>query len=166
MKHLIFITLVLGLMNCTQANDDGSAITTNKIETNQKQWFENYISEISEDDWEDKIRPYLSGDVEGFIKDHKSFRNAFADLKLSIKHLVIEGKYAMAWMSVEAKHVGIYEGIYAGKESQQIAPTNRNIKWEEVWYFDIVGDKFGESWDFMSQDLARMKQLGIKEIPY
>ena len=128
--------------------------------------FEDYIAAINGDDWERTAIPFLTRDVEEFIIDHREFRKAFEDFHADIKHLVVEGDYAMAWMSISAKHVGVYNGLYAGKESAQIQATGKAMQWEEVWYFDKTDDnKFGPTFDFMSQDLVRMKQLGIKELP-
>ena len=71
----------------------------------------------------------------------------------------MEDNHAMAWLTVNGKHVGAYDGFYG------IEPTNKDLEWEEVWYFDIVDGKFGLTWDFMGQDLSIMKQMGIQEIP-
>jgi len=161
MKYLSFIIIVFGLFNCKQALNDNPSNKEIALNKKNRAFFENYIKDINKANWAETITPYLREGSEDFIEDHKKFRTAYADYKASIKQMVVEGNYAMAWMKIEATHAGVYNGISLDKESQHVKPTNKRLNWEEVWYFDFDGNRFGQSWDFMSQDLVRMKQMGV-----
>lgn len=140
--------------------------TKHSLEEEIHRAFHAYIKGINQDDWQDTFRNMLVGDIEGMIAEHQGFRDAFANYKATIMHLVVEGNYAMAWLNVEAKHVGVYNGIYSGRESQYIKPTNKNLSWEEVWYFDYADGKLAPTtFKLMGQDLKRLQQLGVTAIP-
>jgi len=135
-----------------------------QLDEEHRQIFQDYIDGINRDDWPVYVRKYVSHETEEFIIDHKKFRQAFANYHANIKHLVVEDNQAIAWMIINAKHVGVYDGMYIGAETKFIEPTNKQLEWEEVWFFDFKEGKFGESFDFMSQDIIRMKQMGLSKI--
>jgi len=160
--HLFFICLLL--ISCQNQEPIIQEINTQtEEEINTRKRFTDYIKLINQDDWADHIAPYLS-DL-SFIERFKDFRTAFTNYNATIKHMTVEGNHATAWLIVKAKHVGVYNGPFAGKESLEIDPTNKDLEWEEVWHFDLDGEKFGSVWDFMSQDIIIMQQLGLTIIP-
>jgi len=159
MKKIIYLLLTISIIAYSDIAAQTEAESAINIEQQHRTLLENYIADLNKDDWASTTVTYLTEDPQVFVENHKKFRNALANYKATIKHLVVEDNHAMAWLTVNGKHVGKYDGFYG------IEPINKDLEWEEVWYFDIVDGKFGLTWDFMGQDLSIMKQMGIQEIP-
>jgi len=126
------------------------AQTTVSYDFNQLQnekRFRDYIRVLNRSDWADHIGPFLN-DL-SFIEEHKLFRKALVDYKTSVKHLVIQGNDATAWLEIDARHVGKFDCPYPNCAWQN-DPSNKNIRWEEVWKFTFDGEKFGDGFELMS----------------
>lgn len=165
MKSQIILSFAFLLMSCNQTSevDTQSSDHTN---SDNKEFLENYLKTINQPDWEEHIQKYLDYDATDFIADHRNFRNAFKDYHAEIKHHAVDKDYGLAWITVTAIHAGVYDGLYdVGRETQQIAPTNKKISWDEVWYYTFDGNKFTPEFELMTQDLVRMRQLGVTKVP-
>ena len=82
--------------------------------------FTRYIQDLNSPNWKQLLPPYLTRDVDAFMESHATFRNALQDYHSEIKHLVVEGNKAMAWLRVRGRQVGYYEGLISGVEKDEI----------------------------------------------
>lgn len=122
-----------------------------------------YLDALSSSQWEELVRPFMPTRevADDFVAQHRPFRKAFAGYRASLKHLVVDGNRAVAWLRISARHVGVFPyDEFAGAK-----PDGKTISWEEVWYFDVENGKFGGEWDFLVNGVARMKELGIRCLP-
>ena len=126
-----------------------------------RQFIRTFIEKVNSSDWDTKIGEHLNGNPEEFIQRHKVFRKAFTKYHLTVKHLVVEGNKGVMWGKVSAVHSREFDGI----DTKGHPATHRQISWEEVWYFEVEGNRFGENFDFMLNTMQRMKALGIKCYP-
>lgn len=176
MKNLLFVVALCLFVACShkeKSNTDRMALTPtekHQLETfkNEKQirlQFTNYIRDLQEENWKMLIPKYLKDGGKDFLEEHEAFRNALTGFSMDIKHLVVEGNEAIAWLNISAKHTGKHSAFYDGKASYLLEPTGKNMAWTEVWYFNFIDGKFGGKFDFLADELTRIKQLGIKNIP-
>jgi len=73
----------------------------------------------------------------------------------------IEGKEGVLWGTVSAKHVGEFNDW----DINGVPPSGKQVKWGEIWYFTVDGDKFGEDFELLHNHIQRFSSLGIKCIP-
>lgn len=116
------------------------------------------IDDLNSADWADKVKGNWS---EKDIKDHKVFRESFANYNIKIKHLVIDGNDVVMWGEMS----GTFVKEFPVAEFMGSKPNNKTVTWNEVWYFNVVNGKFGDKWDWTIDGISRMKQAGIKCLP-
>jgi predicted ester cyclase len=79
------------------------------------------------------------------------YRNAFADLRLTVEEMIAEGETVMARWSCRGVHKGDLNGI---------APTGKQIAISGVSVVRFTGSKMVEGW--INWDaLSLMQQLGV-----
>ena len=163
MKNLMTLTICLFVLACNEPNKSikNEATTTSGQEQKVKTFIDGYIKAIESADWKTQILPYLAGDGHLFIPEHEKFRKAFSDYKIDVQHLFIEGNACVMWAKVKVKFVGAFDG----NELKNTPPTGKNLEWTEIWYFDVVNNKFTNNFDFADDGISRMKQVGIKCLP-
>ena len=128
-----------------------------QTETDPKKWTEAYVEAISSPDWADKMGAFGWGsDMSG----HKEFRDAYANYKAEIKHIVTEGDKVMVWVQISAKRVGDFQH----DELKGTKPTGKELTWGEIWCFNVIDGKMSD-WEMMVDGMARMKSAGVKCIP-
>lgn len=169
----LFLTLLIACDQNQPANQELKGITDTekqqlesfKTEQALKTDFMNYMSDLQKDNWKKLLPKYLKGGGKDFLEEHEAFRNALTDYSVEVMHLVADGNEAIAWINVKAKHIGKFEAFYDGKKSNILEPTGKDMEWQEVWFFDFKDGKFGNKFEYLADELPRMKQLGIKTIP-
>jgi predicted ester cyclase len=121
------------------------------------------IAALTSENWQKEIlkRSNKKEETAEFIKEHQVFRDAFANFKIEIKHLVVEGNEVIMWGQMSATHVA----EFPREEFKGLQATNKEIEWTEVWFFDVVDGHYGEQFDWTVDGVSRMKQLGIKCLP-
>lgn len=125
-----------------------------------RQFITLYLDALSSNRWEELVPPFMPTKevADDFVAQHRVFRKAFADYTARLKHLAVEGDRAIAWLRIRARHVATFPyDEFAGA-----VPDGKALEWEEVWYFDVNGGKFGGEWDFLVNGVARMKALGVR----
>ena len=121
-----------------------------------------YLSDLQSPDWKNKLPTYFpASNFYAAIKSHEKFRKAFADYKITIKHLAFNKNEVILWLKVHAKHVGTYDD----NELKNVKPTGKEIQWDEVWNFEVQDGKFVGQGDFIEDGISRMKQLDVKCLP-
>lgn len=111
-----------------------------------------YFELLSTDDWEAALDVLTVGspaEVETFREDHRRFRAAFPDYRLTIEEIVAEGDAVALRATVRATHRGEFEGV---------APTNKPVTWAEHHMGRIVDGRV-EDWNYLGDDLHRLRQL-------
>jgi steroid delta-isomerase-like uncharacterized protein len=82
---------------------------------------------------------------------YRSLRNAFPDLKFTIKDLIAEGNKVVTHLTAEGTHTGVFEGL---------PPTGKSFKVSAMNIDYIKNGKFTECWTNMDE-LGLLQQLGI-----
>lgn len=156
-NRLIFCFLIMSVFNFTTFAFPESETT------DLKQWLRTYLDACESDDWLEQLKPYQVDGVfdPDFQKSFANFRDTYENIQWEIKHIVVEGDEVMAWLSLKGKHV---------KKSQMgidkdADPTGKLIEWDEVWFFNVTNEMFGEKWDFIQDNITKMKQMGIDCLP-
>lgn len=149
-SYLLTITLALAFSCYYSAHS--------QTETDLKQWTEAYAKAISSHDWADKMAAF---GWEGDYTDHKKFRDAYADYNASIYQIVVEGNFVMAWMVITAKYVGNFPHDVL-KDTE---PTGQAVYWPEIWHFNVVEGKLGDTWNMFGNGVDKMKSAGVKCLP-
>lgn len=135
-------------------------------EAKTKKFIEDYLSDLSESDWNLKIRKYLQPNPEVFLKEHAAFRESYSNYSSRIKHIAVDGNECIVWLGITANYASIYpidNGNYGDKAIAGYEAKNQNLSWDETWYFDVVDGKFGDKWDMLKdytgilEDLERSK---------
>ena len=153
-RRVLLIALLLssfGLSVWAQSTDD------------PRQFIELYLDALSSNKWAELVPPFMPTQAvaDDFVGQHKVFRKAFADYTARLKHLVVEGNRAVAWLHISARHVAPFPyDEFAGAK-----PGGKAVSWDEVWYFDVKNGKFGGEWDFLVNGVERMKEMGVRCLP-
>jgi predicted ester cyclase len=151
-QFLLLAIVILGLSSYAQKVDNTSQ---------NKKFARDYVSALNQKNWAEKVKPFFTPtDYNQFKTDHGKFRVAFPDYHFTIDMLVAQGDSVVIIGTATATHsaefpVGEFKGV---------APTGKYLQWKELWVCRITNGKFGESW-MMTDNLTRMKQLGIRCLP-
>ena len=95
--------------------------------------------------------PQLPPGPEGVKAIVTTFRSAFPDFHITIEDLVAEENSVAARLSETGTHKGEFMGI---------APTGRQVQFEEIGILRVGGGKVVESW-YETDMLGLMQQLGV-----
>jgi predicted ester cyclase len=79
-----------------------------------------------------------------------TFFNAFEDFRVTIEDIIGENDKVVVRFFESGKHKGEFEGTF---------PTGKEVKWQEIAIFRVVGNKIVEAWT-LEDKLSLMRQLG------
>ncbi len=156
----LLITMVLLSCNSNDASQleivEELESLKSKMQTEHetRQFMQNYVRDLNDQNWPNKIGPYLRDST--FIEEHKKFREILTDYNFDIKYLTVDGTEGILWGTLTAIHSKEFtEGRLKG-----IPATNKKIQWDEVWYFTRNGDKFGEKFALL-KDQQWLESFGL-----
>jgi predicted ester cyclase len=114
------------------------------------------VEALNHENWRELIVEFLSTPAvaDEFIQQHATFRTAFPDYHFTIDDLIAEGDKVVVRGTVRATH----RDEYPFAELKDIAPTGKQLDWEEVWIFSR-----SDSTDFwmLIDGVSRLQQLGV-----
>jgi len=106
---------------------------------------------------EHQVPAGMASDPEAMQKMMGMMMQAFPDLRYTVEDLVAEGDKTVSRVTASATHQGEYMGV---------APTNKQVKWEEIHISRWVDGKLAEHWGVMDmvgllQQIGAMPQMGM-----
>jgi len=123
-----------------------------------------FIEDLTASDWAERCKANY-GWTDEWITEYQVFRDAFPDLNINVKRILIDSMDVTMWGEVSGTH----SKEFPKEELKGHEPQGIKVAWNEVWYYNMVKDstglKFGEKMDMVIDGITRMKQLGIKCLP-
>ena len=145
---MVLFTCVLANQSCAQDKESIVKFVTT------------YIDDFNSPNWAEHVKNKYHWNDDG-IKEQKFFRECFANFNIKVKHLIVDGDQVVIWGEMSATYVKEYpRGEFVGS-----TPQNKPVTWNEIWYFTVKNNEFGNEWDWAIDGVPRMKQLGIKCLP-
>lgn len=144
-----------------------SLVKSSTQEKFNRQLIENYLSDLNSPDWENILfEKYWRGssnedNYESFVSDHKKFRKAYTNYNNKIKYIVTNDNEGIVWLRVSAVHTSKYDADIT-RETEE---TGKPVAWDEIWYYQVVDGKLGGNFELISDELSKLRHLGIKCLP-
>lgn len=172
MRTIIILSCSLCLISCQSApsrnemqalKDELTSFNTNQLlEAETRQGIEDYIKDLNAEDWYTNLEKRQPNDNahKQFLERYQHFRNAYQDMNLEIKHLLVEGNEGILWLIVTATHANQTEDII-----KNVTPSGKKVTWQEVWYFDMQQGEFGKKWDILVREVDKMQSVGEYQLP-
>ena len=173
MNKVIYLLLALILFSCGESKPSSNeTINPSKLasyeendaqEEKSKQFIQDYLRDINTDDWKTLILKYLPPNSDSFLEQHTAFRASFPNYRITIKHLSADGNEVIAWMNITATYAATYdfEDTDFKEAIKGIEAKNQSLSWDEVWYFDVVDGKFGDTWDYLKDQYVILRDLEV-----
>ncbi|MBN2281221.1 MAG: hypothetical protein JXQ65_11620 [Candidatus Marinimicrobia bacterium] len=129
-----------------------------QLEKEIREFIDQMISDVTSEGWPEKMKENFGWDDQT-ISDHQEFRDAFQNYSVEIEHFVCNGKEVVVWNKITAKFV--HEYPYT--ELKGAVPTNEEISWIEVWYYEFADNaRQIVQFKMLIDGVPRMKKLGIR----
>lgn len=180
MKKLLLIVTLLSIVACGENNSSvenqkmqselNKYLALETIETNTKQYTEDYIKAVNSAAWNSTLIKYLNPgpDTDNFFEEHSAFRTSFENYNATIKHLAVEGNEALLWINITANYATPFtldKSAYGDEIFKGIEAKGQPVSWDETWFFDVVDGKFGGKWDFLKDNHKVLEDLKSAESP-
>ncbi len=72
------------------------------------------------------------------------------------------------WLRITADHAEKYEVDHTNPNNAPfngIPATHAKLDWQEVWFFNVVNDGFGDKWEMVKDNYAILQGMGVGFTP-
>lgn len=117
---------------------------------------------LNQENWANLMGEFFpsAADANEFRFWHAPFRAAFPDYHATIDEMIAEGDKVVVRQTVRATHAGEYPYW----ELKGIAPTGKQLEWNEVQILRVADGKILDGW-LIVDGVSRLQQLGVLPPP-